>query len=339
MSNSSIPPEVAFDRYIRTHTPYAGKQDLDRLTQEGFGSFLSLIQRTFNEALANEKEVPEHVEHFPIHLDFIRSQYPNAHAFNDVEHSYCYIGVTMGLAYQLGDVSVALSRSEAVTDLLNVPLNVDSRDGLHAMLFQNLWSFVAAHEYAHIVHGHVFERGETGVSFNEITDLGEVGDMEQQVMELDADGYGGVYHVLSNFFRDEVRHNSLTLLHLVESSPEVQDQVLFSVFVVAVGGFLFARPPVDVKSNVYKLTHPPQLARLNYVMEGAIAWCKQNRPALAGWMTPDRFRMLMRPVAETIWGTDGGLRWQEQIIFLESPEGKEYVRQLGESLKRYVAAL
>jgi hypothetical protein len=106
--------------------------------QEGLGSLLSVIQRAFNEALKNEKDVPEHVEHFPIHFDYIESQYPNAHAFRDEEYSNSYIGVTMGLVYQLGDVSVALSRSDAVTDLLNIHLTPEVRDGLHAMPFQTL---------------------------------------------------------------------------------------------------------------------------------------------------------------------------------------------------------
>jgi hypothetical protein len=246
----------------------------------------------------------------------------------------------MGLVYQLGDVSVALSRSDAVTDLLNIQPTPEVHDGLHAILFRTSLSFVTGHEYAHIVHGHLNERSDKSISFNEITDEGEIGGLEQQTMELDADGYGGVYHGLSNFFRKEVRDNELLSLQITDRSPESQDEVLFSCFVLAVGGFLFARPPVDViKSNVYTLTHPPQLARLNFAMEAAISWCRQNRPALAVWMTPDRFRRLIRPGAEAIWGVDGGLRWQEQIVFLESTAGKEYFRKLGEGLKRYVVAL
>lgn len=336
-----VPPEIAFDRYLRTHTPYAGKQDLERLSQADLRALLATIQRGFIEALLNEKQdVPEHVPHFPIHFDYIASATSNAHAFVDEACFYSYIGVTMGLVYQLGDVSVQLSRSEPVRSLLDLRQTPECRDGLHALLFQTLCSFVAAHEYVHIVHGHVQRRGACSVTFNEIEDQGEIGSIEQQTMELDADGYGGVYHVLSNFFREEVCGNGVLALQISDKNPESQDQILFSCFVVAVGGFLFARPPVDVnKANVYNLTHPPQLARLNYVMEGAISWCRQNRPALATWITPARFRMLMRPVAETIWGLDGGLRWQDQIAFLESDAGKEYVGKIGESLKTYVAAL
>jgi hypothetical protein len=47
----------------------------------------------------------------------------------------------------------------------------------------------------------------------------------------------------------------------------------------------------------------------------------------------------MRPVAEAIWGPNGGAVWHGQIDFLASDAGKKYVRELGEDLKRYVAAL
>ena len=341
MANSPIPAEVAFDRYLRTHTPYRGKQDLERLSQVELRSLLGLIQQAFTLALANEKQdVPEHVDHLPIHFDFIDSDSPNAHAFCDEAHAYAYIGVTMSLVYQLGEVSVAISRSEEVTDLLNVPMTVAVRDGLHAMLFQTLWTFVAGHEYAHIVHGHSQQRGERSVTFSEFQDKDEIGDLDDQIMELDADGYGGVYHVLSNLFRDDARKHALSALQIDAKTEGYQDEVLLCCFVVAVGGFLFARPPVDVKTaDVYKLTHPPQLVRLNYIMEHAIGWCRQNRPALVGWMTPPRFRMLMQPVASAIWGPRGGESWKNQIAFLESEPGKEYVRKLGENLRAYVGAL
>src|SRR5437016_2637653 len=96
----SIPPEVAFDRYVRDHTPYIGKKDLGRLTQPELGSLLSLIQEVLNEGLLNEKrDVPEHVDHPPFHLDYIDSDTANAHAFP--HEDYSFIGITMGLIYDL----------------------------------------------------------------------------------------------------------------------------------------------------------------------------------------------------------------------------------------------
>jgi len=106
-----IPPEVAFDRRLRQLSQYAGKQDLDRLTQPGLSSMLTTIQQAFLDALANEKtEVAEHRAHLPFHIDYIDSDTPNAHAFGDEDHSF--IGLTMGLIYVLGDICVRLSRSK-----------------------------------------------------------------------------------------------------------------------------------------------------------------------------------------------------------------------------------
>src|ERR1035441_7452659 len=52
--------------------------------------------------------------------------------------------------------------------------------------------------------------------------------------------------------------------------------------------FLFVRPPVAVdKADIYGIAHPPQAARMMFLMYRAIDWCKQNRPGLEAWMTPD----------------------------------------------------
>jgi hypothetical protein len=334
-----VPPEVEFDRYVRGHTPYSrGKQDLDRLDQPGLQSLLTRIQGTLNEALLNERrDVPEHVDHPPLHLDYIDSDTSNALA--PPPEDYSFIGLTMGLIYQLDDLCVRLSRSEAVAALLGVEITPDVQDLLQAMLFYNLLHFVVAHEYTHHVHGHSKRRGADSLDFSEIEDNGETGNLEEQVMEADADDYAA-YHVLANLIDTGERALAVAALKLEEKDATLQDEVLFSCFVVAVGAFLLARPPVDVdKANVYKLTHPPQAARLNYLMESAIAWCRQNRPSLAAWMTKDRFQRIMKAAAEATWGVNGGLTWEAQITFFQSEAGAEYIRKLGESLKAYAAAL
>ena len=207
------------------------------------------------------------------------------------------------------------------------------------MLFYNLLSFVVAHEFTHHVHGHSKQRGADSSSFNEIEDKGETGSLEDQVMEADADGYAA-YHVLANLIDGGGRDPALAALKIKEKAGAVQDEVLFSSFVMVAGAFLFARTPVDLdKVNIHKLTHPPQAARLNYLMESAIAWCKQNRPSLAVWMTRDRFQEIMKAVAKATWGMNGGVTWEAQSAFLVSELGTEYLKTLGEGLKAYVAAL
>jgi hypothetical protein len=92
-------PGDAFDKYLREGSPYkSGKQDL------------------------------AHLEQF--HLDYIDSDVANAHAFGN--ESCSFLGLTMGLIFQLGNLCVRLSRSETVTTLLGIELTPDVRDGLHA---------------------------------------------------------------------------------------------------------------------------------------------------------------------------------------------------------------
>lgn len=103
---------------------------------------------------------------------------------------------------------------------------------------------------------------------------------------------------------------------------------------------MFVRPPQDLDAtNVYTFTHPPQAWRMNCVMEQGVRWCKQNRPGLVEWMTPDRFQILMRSAAEATWGMNGGKDWSAQIAFLRSADGAEYTVKFGTALKDYVHSL
>jgi hypothetical protein len=299
---------------------------------------LTVIQGSFNESLLNEKrDVPEHVGHPPLYLDYIDSDRSNAHAF--LSEDYSFIGITLGLIYQLGDLCVRLSRSDAVTALLGVEMTANRRDRFHAMLFRILLGFVVAHEFTHHVHGHSKQRWADSFPFNEIEDSCEIGSLEDQVMEADADGYAA-YHVLAHLIDGGGRVPAVAVLGIEEKARAAQDEVLFSSFVMVAGAFLFARTPIDLdKVNIYELTHPPQAARLNYLMESAIAWCRQNRPSLVIWMTPDRFQEIMKAVAQATWGTSGGSTWGAQSAFLPSEAGIKYINRLGEGLKAHVAAL
>lgn len=67
---------------------------------------------------------------------------------------------------------------------------------------------------------------------------------------------------------------------------------------LAVGTFLFVRPiKLLSPENIYTLCHPPQAARLDFIMRTAVSWCRQNRPALADWMSPKVFDKIMSTLA------------------------------------------
>lgn len=324
----SAPPEVLFDRFFQQFKgypkqvrpedqdprPYKGKKNLSEL-QPDVETLLTSIQESFNEALRNEKKnIPEHKPHPPFHFDYIDSDIPNALAFSF--ENFAFIGITIALVNVLWETCVRLSRSESVGAVLGIQVSPERYEPIHVVLFRIQLSFVISHEYTHHVHGHLSEV----TFFDEIRSTNKTGNLEQQMMEVDADGYAA-YHVLAHLMGSEGRPHALGLLSLDSEPADMQDQVLFSCFIAAIAAYLFVRPPEPLDNNIYKLTHPPQAARMNCLMQQAISWCKQNRPALASWMTLERFQNLMEIVAEATWGTNGGRNWGKQTAFLQSEEG------------------
>jgi hypothetical protein len=343
----AAPPEVLFDRFFQQFNgypkpratrdpdprPYRGKKDLTGLPPI-LESLLMSIQQSFNEALRNEKRnVPEHKPHPPFHLDYIDSEIPNALAFR--YENFSFIGITMELVNFLWETCVRLSRSEAGGTALGIQVSPERYESIHVVLFRIQLSFVITHEYTHHVHGHLSELA----FFDEIRSGNKTGSLEQQMMEVDADGYAA-YHVLAHLMGSEGRPHAVGLLNLDTEPTEIQDQVLFSCFVAAIAAYMFVRAPeVLDKSAIYKLTHPPQAARMNCLMQQAIGWCKQNRPSLAACMTLNRFQHLMEVVAEATWGINGGRSWAAQTSFLQSGEGAEYFKKLDKALKAHVQSL
>ena len=349
--NVSVDPEIAFHRFfqelepppilIRPEDPdnrrYKGKKDLNTLPTD-VRILLSAFQQSFNEALSNEKkDVPEHVDHPPFHFDYIDSDIPNAIAFQ--YQDYSFIGITVALVGQLWMTCERLSRNLAVAAILRVRLPSDEYQRLHAILFRIQLSFIISHEYTHHVHGHVAGREWESPFSSEIIDAGLRGNLDQQIWETDADGYAA-YHVLANLIGGADRSHAIGVLKLEREDEAIQDEILLSCFVAAIGAYLFVRPPVSLdETSVYRFTHPPQAARMNSLMNQAINWCKQNRQPLSAWMTPERFEILMRSVAEATWGMNGGTDWSAQVEFFESNAGSEYVRTLEQSLKAYIEGL
>ena len=337
------PPEVLFHRYFQNparhpddRRAYRGKQDLAALSHS-LASFLSNVQNALNEALSNEKQnVPEHADHPPFHFDYIDSVVPNALAFRVAEYSF--IGITMPLINTLWNACVELSKSNAVGALLEVPETSEREEAILTAMFQTQLTFVVTHEYTHHVHGHFSQRAPGSAFFNEIVS-GAAGNLEQQAFELDADGYA-VYHVLAHLIAGP-RREATEILSCKHAQASVQDEILFSSFVMAVGAFLYVLPPASVDpSEVYNRSHPLQAARMRWVMNNAINWCKQNdRLALAAYMTVNRFQSLMLVVATAISGMNGGRDWREQTAFLKSQDGSKYLKQLEALVKAHAMAL
>lgn len=336
----SPPPEVIFDRCLRNNPcaqereRYKGKQDLDLLPSEQ-GTVLRNLQDALNNALHSEDQtVAAHVSHPPFHFDYVAANVPNAIAFRCDDYSF--IGVTIPLVSLLDETCHRLSTSPQVA--ISLGARPELAEPIASILFASQLTFVVAHEYTHIVHGHCPAMQAEVMFPNEIKDT-DVGNLASQAHETDADSYA-VYHVLQHLFNNERRPHTVGLLEIDEKSTDVQDAILLASFVIAVGGFLYVRPPVAIDAiRVYKLTHPPQAVRMNLVMHGVKQWCKQNRPTLGQWMTLERFQTLMNAVAVATWGMNGGRNWSEQTTFLRSADGDKYIRQLDACFKQHVESL
>jgi hypothetical protein len=331
---SDIPPEVLFHRYFQTPTSprdYRGKLDIE--TQPlNVRAALADIQNSHNKAFSEEKNDRNHANHSPFHFDYIDSSCENALAFR--YEGYSFIGITVGLIRRVSETCIYLSRSQRVATHLRVQPTPEGRDALRTVLFRIMINFVVSHEYAHHLHGDVCQRDSESTFINEILCNDDSRHLDQQTLELDADAHSAMV-VLANLIERGERWRAIKLLQLEAEPAGDQDEVLYSSFVVAVGGYLFVRPPTALqRQGIYKLTHPPQSMRMNFLMQAADSWCRQKRSALLERMTSDRFDLLMTSAAEVAWGMNGGRDWAAQVAFILSEDGTEYRARLHESLKR-----
>lgn len=162
--------------------------------------------------------------------------------------------------------------------------------------------------------------------------------MKGQIEESVADGYS-LYHVLANLF-DSGRETAITALRLGALDLGAQDRVLLSLVIIAVGGYLFMRPLPSLNANdVYKNTHPPQVVRMDVIMQESRHWCGHNRPELQEWMDTTRFQELMSAVTEATLGSNTTEVAGGQAAFLNSPEGQAYYRALVNDINAYKASL
>jgi hypothetical protein len=151
---------------------------------------------------------------------------------------------------------VELSKSNVVGALLEVPETSEREEAVLTAMFQTQLTFVVTHEYTHHVYGHFSQRAPGSVFFNEIVS-GAAGNLvAEQDFELGADGYA-VCQVLAHLIAGARREQATEILSCKHAQPSVQDEILLSSFVMAVGAFLYVLPPMCTDPcEVYK-SHPP----------------------------------------------------------------------------------
>jgi hypothetical protein len=340
----STPPEVAFDRYFRGLSPaerksYEGKFDVEELSSSPLRELLVRLQISLNSALANERAVPEHRDHPPFHMDYIRSDQVNALAFR--YDGYSFIGLTIPLVQEAARLCTRLCNSIDLLDALKLNTTEETSEALGAILLKILLYFVASHEYTHIVHGHPLYEPTALWPINEVLPDSRVASLDEQTLEADADSYA-IFHVMWNWIGGVERTPTVLSLAMDRAAETDGDALVFGCIVVAIGAYFVLRPVPELNAtNIYELRHPPHPVRLDSLMQTAIAWCKQNRPGLEETMKPERFNLLMGIVAGIVWDYDErrAENWTSQVAFLQTREGVSYVRELARRKDSYRASL
>ena len=323
-------PAEAFDAWFRI-LGFRGRHALTGL-QPMLRQQLQNLQKSFNEAFAAERQFPEHAPTLPMYLDYIDADDENAIATTDGQ-SYAFVGITLPLVFKISDVSVVLSKAPSITTALQLNVSAEPYNDLQGTLFYILVSFVVGHEWSHHKHGHLQQLSFPKAIFQEITNSGIAGSIETQLQEIGADGYSAFFllsHILDH------RDTFLPWLNLDPAAPPVFfDQVFLSLFVIAFASFLLLRPPELLGADtVYRFTHPPAAARMNFFLRETAGWCSFNRPPLEGWLVSNSLG-LINLTADAILGAGGAQRWRQQIDFLKSDDGMKYTATLTTGLARY----
>jgi len=333
-----VPPEVILDSFVRTQlrnergfSNYIGKLDIGKVESPSFRSFLRLIQKTMNETLRLEGvNASGGIQHPPFHFDYldVGDGIKNALAFQHADFSF--IVVTLPLVESVWHLSLRLSRSPIVVELLRIDPVTVPPDALQGLLFTIQLSFLVSHEYTHHVHRHCVESqsGLIGL-WTEFLHDAACGSLNSQAQELDADGYAA-YLVLAHLLRGEWRPSALAELGRSDTPGVDGDELLLTCFFLAVLAFFceFWRGDVDMAS-VYKFRHPPPPVRIKYMIQVAQMWCGQNRSVPQSWFSPARFQELFRAAADVI-EESARQNWDAQMSFLRGADGAQYDQQLFE---------
>jgi hypothetical protein len=328
--------ENAFHNYIKECTDgeirdgifvryYRGRQDISEIEPSDLRSLLATIKETMNIALAGRNHVAEDFDDLPFHVDFIESDFASAVAFSD--GTYAFIGITIPLVKDMRRISFEMSQSARIRQILGVQHELANR--LEGLVFDNLLMLIVTHEFAHHVHGHVLRQDGNVKFFSEFDGKEESCTMQKHADEADADGYG-THHVLANTIDSPFRDTAVNALNLHEKSAELIDQTLCCCFVVLTCAYFSSRGLIDLEKNdVLTRPHPPQIVRLHYLLFHALSWCQKGRPLLVGWLTQEMVTLIMKAVAEELWGLESRRPWASQVAFMRSDKGKIYLKELG----------
>jgi len=321
------PPEAVFDRYFRNkltreeQQDYRCKVDLDLIAHEPTRLLLEDVQVAINNAYAAQRFRIASKDYLRgVHFDYVLSSVANAVAFQD--EGFAFVGFTIPMFDNIATVCKLLTDAPQIAGLFRPgEVTAQEQNQLFIAFLGLQHQFVACHELGHHFHGHSSAGATASATWQEFADKTGQGGFRAQAKERDADGFAA-HMMLRNCIAGHPRGKFLELLGQPDDAP---DDLLLSALIIAAGSFFFYRAgPFDAE-KIEELTHPPAAARLHFIVEEIVAWLQEHRPASAGFVTLERFSVLMKAVADALCIQTSGEQWDLQIDFLLSPRGKEYL--------------
>jgi hypothetical protein len=337
-------PEAVLDRYLRSYEPplevrecYPAKQDLERIDPKDLGWILEGVQTAINSRYMNGSvETP--LGPLIVHLDFTvapTGERPAENAVSFVREGYAFLVLSMPIVRRIFEISQEVGLTPTIHGLLGLnPSSTKDRATLMAMLAVVQLQFIALHELGHHVHGHCHnedERSEPVHEFGDENAQNSRGSLQKQAMELEADCYATVL-MLAEILKPPMSESIIAAL-----KPEGVDKNIFllNFLFVSIASHMFLKLQSDVDlSRIEARTHPPQLARLNFIMREIGKWLTMNHSELAWWAGVPHFQTMMRAVEVCYGESDSPRFWREQGAFLVSAEGQTYLEGLKDERKK-----
>jgi hypothetical protein len=316
------PPEVILDRYLKAtfHNGEFRKLDIEKVEPPSLRKTLYALQYVTNEDLRMENSnASGGVEHPPFHFDYLEAPIKNALAIP--LESYWFIVVGLPMVEAVLDISRRLGESQAVLRLLRLDTAVFIPDVFQDYLSQIQISFLTAHEYAHLIHGHVGNRDFNGV-WTELAPATPSGNLDLQAEELIADGYAA-YLGLAFLLRSELRERIVIHLGQREKPSSDCNELIMSCFFLAVMAYFRTIWPESIKAPFEVLKHPPAPVRIDYLIQVVKMWCGQFGCVAQSWLDSPHLNDLFHVAAGEV---DSVTRqgWDAQISLLSGEAGIQY---------------
>jgi hypothetical protein len=291
----SIPAEVAFDRAVRERLEYSGRYDIDPDMDPLLGAVYTLTNELYKSHSDGTLTIGDKIYH--LHFDFIDGRSLNAHAFTDGD--YAFIGLTVSLVREFEKLGNRLVRERPVWELLaDSAADEDQIAGLSDALVIVMVQFVAFHELAHHILGHV-----SGVEDARCFQVGE----------LDADRYA--IETIAENLLSVARPEFLEMIG--RQKDEQSDSSVLTLITLAVGVCFFRLIPANCDPPALGHTdHPPSPVRLRYVISSLRDWLSSHRPGSDSWVDEHYFQVMDRGT-RALDRDDLGESWNVFTDYLE----------------------